>query len=317
MEVTTLLKVKILISTLSTLFISACSITSSVTTTTSDLRTLNLSVAPISVAAGTEQTNCVTLRLPNDGSAIIRKISLQSDPGVAQIIIYSSTATTEVPSPGVSCTSFGGISASAHPLFMSNEPSAILSFPVDASSNPIGPVIADNQMILIEVHLYNSTASPLSIGATLSVDVLPSNSNSIASDMALLGTTNLNTAPHATSTASIFHASLPSIHVFAVNTQQWHFGTEVKIYRSTNSSDRGEMLLDTTNWANPTVRAFSPDLDMSSKGLLMDCSTNNTSNAAVSFGGSVQTDDSCFVWEYYYPAAGFHKCIDAGCTTVP
>ncbi|MGZ3691692.1 MAG: monooxygenase [Pseudobdellovibrio sp.] len=309
---------KLFIPLLSLIALSACSNSASYGgSNSSGTTTLNLTISPISVAANTEQTNCVTLKLSNSAAAVIRKINLQVDPGTAQIIVYKSSATTEVPSPGVSCTTFGGIQGTEHPLFMSNEASSILSFPADSSGYPIGPVISANQMLKFEVHLFNSTASAANIGATFSVDILASDAYTIASDIALSGSTNLNTAPNSTSQFNTFSASLPNIHLFAINTQQWHFGTDNKIYRATNSSDTSEQIFDATDWSNPTIHSFTPALDMTGKGLLMTCSYNNTSSNPVGFGPSALTDETCFVWQYYYPAAGFQRCTNGTCTTIP
>jgi hypothetical protein len=80
----------------------------------------------------------------------------------------------------------------------------------------------------------------------------------------------------------------------------------VKVYRATGSSDRTELVAQTTDWSNPPIHTFSTALDMSSKGFLADCAINNTGSSTVTFGPSLDSDEICMLWQYYYPAAGFH-----------
>jgi hypothetical protein len=141
-------------------------------------------VPAISVSAATEETRCITVRLGNTDPIFIRRIRAETDAGLVQTIVYRSSATTEVASPGVTCTPFAGL-ATNRPIFMTNRSSMDLSLPNTSDGSPVGIELAANQMIQIEAHFYNASGSPINSGATLRFDVVSVPSNGVRSDMAL------------------------------------------------------------------------------------------------------------------------------------
>jgi hypothetical protein len=284
--------------------------------TTAGTINFSLSVPPVSVAAGAEQTVCATLAVNNANAIFIRRIRLHSDAGIAQTIVYKASP-GELASAPAPCTVLDAIQTH-HPLAVSLSSDMDLQFPA-ASSGPVGIELAANQMVRVEVHFYNATAAALNAGATLTLDATSVPAGAVHADLFLGGTTAISIPAASSSTvAGGFMPVYPSgTFLFAVQTQEWRTGTGVKVYAAASAADTSNLIFtDTTGFA-AGVKVFSTPVDMNAKGVKYECSYNNPGVSVRTFGPSVVTDETCFVWQYYYPAAGFKGCVDSACFTLP
>jgi hypothetical protein len=264
--------------------------------------TVTESIGPISVAAGEETTVCITMRMSNAQAVYVPRIRVQLAPGSHHLVVYRSKATSESLTP-TSCTAFQGIlSGAAVPLMISEKPSDELTFPQGVALK-----FAPQQMIELEAHYIDSTTSALQGRGTVLFDTIPViTSNVIESDLAFWGTLGIALAGGVQSVGPLFAAGLAGTHGFALTTHQHRLGTEFKIWAANSAQDTNHApIADTTDWANPPLYRLNPEIDFGGQnGLAYQCTWNNTTGQAVTFGESA-LQEMCFLWMYYYPTQGF------------
>jgi hypothetical protein len=285
----------------------------------SGLATLALPVGPLMVASGTESTECATLALGNAGHSMIRRIRATFGAGLVHAILYKTTATTA--SALAPCTDLGGaasVSSSLHPVFETNQAALEIDFPTLPALT--GPDLADHQMVTVEIHgsdRGDTTGTPLSLSGEIDVDVIPFPAGGVASDLMLTGTTTISIPANATSygTSVLFQPVDSAIDIFALSTMQHHLGVEFRIWQGTSAAASSQTaIVDDTNAVAPGMHSFSTPLAFTAagSGLAFQCSWVNNTQATVSFGTG-SSDETCFIWQYYAPAGGYHLCLNGTC----
>jgi hypothetical protein len=272
-------------------------------------------IGPIPLGPGVEVTNCITINLGNADGGYVRRFRADLSAGSHHMIVYTSTATTESPTP-TPCQPLSGILLGQHPVFIAQQPTATLVFPTDQNGVPVGFQIAPNQMLKIEFHTINTTMSPLMVTGAAYLDTVPLATKVTLSDLAFWGTKNIQIPANGSFDTGVnFQAALPGTKSFAVTTHQHHLGTEMQVWYSAAPGDTSHRVADGTDWANPPLVMLDPPLDYPTggiKGLSYDCHWVNPTAAPVSFGESFN-DEMCFLWHYYYPSQGFQECLDGVC----
>lgn len=281
--------------------------------------TLVLPVGPMTVPSGAESTQCVTVALGNTGHAMIRRIRATFGAGLVDAIVYKTTATTA--SAFATCTDLSGAtggSAALHPIFETNQATLEIDFP--SLPNLTGPDVADRQMVTIEIHgsdRGDTTGTPFSLSGEIDVDVLPFPAGGVASDLMLTGTLNLSIPPQDSlyQTNVLFQPVDSAIDIFALSTMQHHLGVEFKIWQGTSAAASSQTaIVDDTDALSPGIHSFSTPLSFTTagSGLAFQCSWVNNTFSTVVFGTG-SGDETCFIWQYYAPAGGYHLCVDGTC----
>ena len=283
-----------------------------------------MQVAPIAVAPGVENTQCITLRLKNAEAGYVRRIHAQLTQGSHHMIAYRSIVQTEYPTP-TDCFAFSGAFIGGnHPIFIAQQPDATLQLPTDVETGkPVGVAIDQDQMLYLELHYINTTDKPLEVSGSIQFDTVPIGSDVLPSDMAFWGTSHIDIAPNSDwSTKVLYQPAIAGTKTFAITTHQHHRGKRMRIWHAAGDDiTSAPLVADGTSWANPPLEVFDPPMAhpdsgdgvTSSKGFAYQCEWQNSTPDHVGFGESAN-DEMCFLWHYYYPSQGFQGCIDGKCT---
>jgi len=76
--------------------------------------------------------------------------------------------------------------------------------------------------------------------------------------------------------------------------------------KSTSASDTGTLVDNGTPYDNPPFVIYNdPNLltFSATEGIRWQCAYNNTTTQTFTFGQSAVSNEMCFFWGYYYPAA--------------
>jgi hypothetical protein len=286
--------------------------------------TVEQGIGPIATASGEEHTQCITVSLKNAEGAFVRRFRADLGTGSHHMIVYKSNATTESPVPQ-DCQGFSGLLSGEHPIFIAQQAKAQLDFPSDENGVPVALEIAANQMVRLELHFINTSATPLDVSAKLFVDTVPLATTVVKSDLAFWGTQAINIPANGVGDTGVkYQRALANTKTFALTTHQHHLGTEMKVWYGASGADPAKMMVaDGKNWSDPPLELFTPALDfpdngngkVSSMGLAYQCLWNNTTATDVKFGEGFN-DEMCFLWQYYYPSQGFQLCVDGLCKKV-
>jgi hypothetical protein len=269
------------------------------------------SIGPIDVAANEEKTVCITKHLGNGQSLVVSSITASLAPGSHHLIVYRVTDTQENLTP-TACMPFTGLVANeASPLALINRDQFLATLP-----SGVGIGIAESQMVRVEAHYINPGATAIQGKGTVTFHGIPAASSPPwqPADFAFWGTTNIQIPAHSTATVGpLFQAGIAGTHLISLSTHQHSLGTDIKVWGSAKPGDLSSLLTNQTDWASPAWQSLTPPIDFDgNNGLSYECSWNNTTAHAVSFGESA-LDEMCFVGGFYYPSKGFDLCINQGC----
>ena len=267
----------------------------------------------IDVPAGVEKTVCITKRLGNTEDLAITGYTASLAPGSHHLILYTTKDTEEnlTPTP---CRPFIGLaSADAVPLVLVNERKMQWAFP-----SGVAVEVAANQMLRIEAHYINTTASDLTGVGAVSFQGTPKASapSYVPANFLFWGTTNINIPPGSTySTGPMFQVGTAGTHLVSISTHQHSLGTGIRVWESAHAGDMGRSIANDLDWSNPAWSLLSPPIDFDgTNGLTYQCEWNNTTKWTITFGESA-LDEMCFVGGYYYPGHGFDLKISGGSMT--
>ncbi len=265
-------------------------------------------IGPIPVAADEEKTVCITKDLGNTEDLVISGYSATLAPGSHHLIVYASTDTEEnlTPTP---CSPFAGLGeGSAVPLVLVNKLKLTWNFP-----SGVGVEVSAHQMVRIEAHYINASASDIMGVGTVSFQGTPKASAPAftPANFFFWGTENIGIPPGASATAGPnFQAGTAGTHLISIFTHQHELGTGVQVWESAHQGDTSNRIVDDTDWANPSWNLLTPQFDMNgTNGLSYQCDWHNTTQSTVTFGESALAE-MCFIGGYYYPGHGFDMRID-------
>ena len=267
-------------------------------------------IGPIPVAASQETTVCIIKRLDNAEALLATSFVSNLAPGSHHLIVYRSDETVEQTTP-VACNPFQGILSGDVPLVIVTE--AHLEYDLPSG---VGIQLAQTQMVKIEAHYINTTATALEGSGTVTITGTPlAEAGSYQeANVGLWGTTQISIpALSSFSTPVNFQAGVAGTKVFALTTHEHQLGTEAQVWSSASAGDVSDQVADDKNWAAPALETFNPAIAMTgTNGLSYKCSWTNPGTTAVSFGESA-LDEMCFVILYYYPSFGTDLCLDGSC----
>lgn len=272
--------------------------------------TYSVTMGPIDVQPGAENTQCVLARLGNDEE--IRVGRIHNELALSHhLIVYTSAETEEVLEP-FDCEPFVDTldPENGSPLMVSQKAEDTLQLP-----EGVGFVLEPNQMLRLELHYINASTEAQSITATSELTVLPDDQFQHEAGFLFIGNPDISIPPNSSSTLGPTFFPVPAdyadVSFFAItgHTHQW--GTDVRI----DTADANGAVQDAVyapadfDWEEPETVAHDPAFSLPTDGgFSFTCEWENMSNETVSFGESAN-QEMCFFWAYYYPNKGSRVCF--------
>jgi hypothetical protein len=270
----------------------------------------SVTIGPIDVAAGHEDTMCVEKRLGNLDHKWIGKLHTHLHGVSHHVIVYRVSSTTEQPEP-FPCTPFVDTldPSKGTPIMVTQVHEETLDFPYGVALG-----IDANQMVRVEMHFINTTDVDATVDAQAEFEVLPDAQFQNEVGFLFIGNPDIRLPPGQETTLGPTFFPMPEelwdVNVFAMTGHEHQFGTDVNVEWVDQRDDPGVPVYSypSWNWAEPQVAQFKPALQMTpGSGFNFTCKWNNTSSQTVEFGESA-TDEMCFFWAYYYPNKGAKVC---------
>jgi hypothetical protein len=250
--------------------------------------------------------------LGNTEDVVLDGYDIDLQPGSHHLIVYTTTA-AEQDDP-VNCTPFAGLAEGTDmPIVFANKLSETFSFP-----SGVAVAIPANQMIRVEAHYINTTASDLQGQGKVTFHTMPASSAPPfqPAGFDFFGTANIKIPPNSTySTGQLFQAGLPGTHLISITTHQHRLGTGIQVWESAGQGDTSTQIANDSDWSSPSWSLLSPQFDFDgTNGLAYQCDWTNTTDQEVDFGESA-LNEMCFVGGYYYPSQGLYLCVQGfgGC----
>jgi hypothetical protein len=250
---------------------------------------------------------CIVKDLGNAEDLVISGYSATLAPGSHHLIVYATNEKENLtPTP---CMPFVGLAeGGVVPLVLVNKLSLTWNFPTG-----IGVEVPAHQMVRIEAHYINTTATDLSGLGTVTFQGAPKASAPpfTPANFFFWGTEKIDLPPKKRTTVGPnFRAGKAGTHVISIFTHQHELGTGVQVWESAGPGDMSKPIVNDMDWANPSWNLLSPQVDMNgTNGFSYQCDWNNTTAATVTFGESA-LDEMCFIGGYYYPGHGFDIEVD-------
>jgi hypothetical protein len=273
--------------------------------------TFKITLGPIEVEPGVENTQCIIARLGNEQPVHIGRIHNQLSDLSHHLVLYTSSDTEEVLEP-FDCEPFVDTldPTNGSPLMVSQKAEDTLDLP-----EGVGFVMEANQMMRLELHYINASATTQSITASSELHELPEEKFEHEAGFLFVGNPDISIPPMSTHTLGptqfVIPADYADVSFFAVtgHTHQW--GTDVQISTTDGSGAPMDAIYapQDFDWEEPPTIVHDPPFTIpSGGGFSFTCSWNNLSSESVGFGESAN-DEMCFFWTYYYPSQGSRVCV--------
>ena len=278
----------------------------------------NATMPDFTLAAASEKTMCVTVRLSNAAPMMAKKLTTSLAAGSHHFIAYRMNSGVEAPIP-TACGPLSGITTGSVPMIISQSSGDVLAFPTNTALK-----LEAHQLIRLEAHFVNVGSAPLTANGQLlvdGIDVTSAPASLEEANMAFWGTTTINVPAHSTATTPIlFQKARAGTHGFALTTHQHRLGSRFRIWSATSASDAQTIvssnrtpLAETGHWDAPPLYMLPTQLDFDgTNGLAFQCEWTNTTSSTVGFGESANSE-MCFMWMYYWPSFGFDSCLNVPC----
>jgi hypothetical protein len=266
---------------------------------------------PVSVAAGSEDTQCIVVRLGNPSAVHVGQIhNLASGTAtLVQAILYKVTDTTEQTTP-FECTPFVGMvtQSGMTPLIASQKADDLLTMPQGVAMS-----LDANQMVRLEVHFMNGAAGAASLSLTSTLTTVPDTQFQNEASFLFIGDPDISIPPNGSFTLGPVFFPLPTalaaVKFFAATGEQHHFGTGLTVSTVTAATDSGAAFYSSQSWNDPPTTTLVPPAQIAAGGgFKFQCSWQNSSATTVKYGVAAG-DEACFFAAYYYPSQGPLLCV--------
>jgi hypothetical protein len=271
--------------------------------------TFTVTLGPITVPAGGEDTQCIEKRLTNAQAKWIGKLHTHLTGVSHHLIVYRVSSTEERPDP-FPCFPFLETldPATGTPLMVSQVQDETLDLPYGVAFG-----IEEQQMVRLEMHFVNPTESDATVEAEVVFEVLPEAQFRFEAGFLFIGNPDIELPPGPGMLGPTWFAlpnELHDVKIFGMtgHTHQW--GTNVYVEYNRMDGEVGVPVYDheSWDWEEPPVTLFKPAIDMPpGSGFTFTCEWDNRSAATVGFGESAE-DEMCFFWAYYFPTQGHKVC---------
>ncbi len=272
----------------------------------------SLSIGPINVDSGKEDTRCVVKRLSNADPIKVGTIHDVISGSSHHMIVYRTTDTQEQTQP-FACTPFASTldPSKGAPMVITQKHDDLLQLPPGVAFS-----FAAQQMFRLELHYINTTNAAVDVDATASFTVVPDAEVQNEAELLFIGSLDVDIPAYSTATLGPTFFALPSEvgtpSVFAITGHTHAFGTNVTVASAPSASGPDTTVYDVADWSwsDPETVMHDPPFQVASGGggFRFTCEWDNTSPKRVSFGESA-TAEMCFFWAYYYPTTGAKVCF--------
>lgn len=255
------------------------------------VETRSLTIGPVTVPAGGEDTICVVLALSNATPRMLRSIRTELTDGTHHVIVTRS-ASPPMPEPSA-CGAFAG--GFGQVLFIAQQREAALRYPPGA-----GLAIVADQAIHLEMHYFNAhPTDPLEIAGTVHLDLAEDVGALRPVELLFTGETSLSIPAGGMTSVTSFHGLDPGVELFATtaHTHRWGLAASVELAASPEAAD-ATVLHESTDWAERPIDQFDPITIREGEGLRLTCAYHNQSDQDVGFGLGAE-DEMCFLWAHY------------------
>ena len=265
----------------------------------------------ITVKPGQEDTKCVVMRLANAAPLHIGAIHNVLGGSSHHLIVYRVNDPEEKREP-FACNPFTDTldPTNGSPLMVTQKQDDLLQLPAGVAFS-----LDPNQMIRLEMHYLNATASDKTVTAT--TELIPISDDDFKDEAGFLfiGNPDIRLPPKAEAKLGPTFFEVPEeldgVKFFAMTGHEHRLGTNVEIAAAASKEDPGRMIYDVPNWtwSEPKTEVFpTPVTVTKGGGFTFTCSWNNTTDKTVTFGESANAE-MCFFWAYYYPSQGARVCF--------
>jgi hypothetical protein len=263
------------------------------------------------VPAGVEKTQCVVMRLGNTVPLHVGAVHNVLGATSHHLIVYRVNDPVEKTTP-FPCQPFTDTldPSKGSPLMVTQKHDDLLTLPSGVAYS-----LDVNQMIRLEMHYINASASEKNVTATTTMIPISDDDFRDEAGFLFIGNPDIKLPPKSETKLGPSFFEIPSelsgVKFFAMTGHEHQFGTNVQVAMSTTSTDPGKMVYDVPGWtwSEPKTEVFeTPFTVPDSGGFTFTCSWNNTSDTQVKFGESAN-DEMCFFWAYYYPSQGARVCF--------
>lgn len=271
--------------------------------------TFTVKWGPVSIPAGSEDTQCVQVRLGNTGTIKVHEIHNLLGQASHHFILYRTSSTEEFTTPRP-CNPFAGTldPNQGAPMMITQRAEETLTLPDDVAFT-----LQPNQMMRLELHYLNATETAQQVEVTS--ELRTQASATIEADFLFIGTPDIDLAPMnppAEVTVGPTFIQLPAelqgVNVFALTGHTHKLGTDVDVSTAHDRTDPGTVVYNPTpfSWSEPETVYHRPAFTIP-EGFRFTCKYKNTTGQRVRFGESTN-EEMCFFWAYYYPSHGAKVC---------
>jgi hypothetical protein len=253
------------------------------------------------VAPNQEGTVCIQVRL--DNATPINVVRLHNTLSVAShhFIVSKVTEPGGAATSIAPCTPFRGAVRGA-PLTITQKHDDDVILPAGVSYS-----LAASQVMHLELHYLNVASEAVDVEATTELFVAPAQAQLQEASVMLIGTGDIEVAPHTTASTGPKYIALPDgmqgVHFFAITGHTHRFGTNVQVSSAAGPNQRGTLLYAPAPfvWDAPETKQLQPAATVpAGGGFSFECTWNNPSDSTIGFGESALAE-MCFFWAYYYP----------------
>jgi hypothetical protein len=271
---------------------------------------------PVEVAPGTEDTQCVVVKLSNATDIKVHQMHNILGPGSHHVIVYRDDMdTVEKPTP-YPCQPFTGAlnpSGMVFPMMITQRQDDLLTLP-----DGVAYTLKANQMIRIEMHYINSSDAAIMAQATTEFYAADVASIHDEANILFIGTPDINLPAGSTQTVHEFFSpsraslDLSAAKFFAITGHTHQLGTDMQVSTAETNGGAGAVSVYAPTpfvWSEPETTTHKPEFMVpTGGGFDFKCTYHNTTSTNVKFGESAN-DEMCFFWAYYYPSKGSHVCV--------
>jgi len=271
-----------------------------------------VTVGPLAIPAGSENTQCVVRRLGNPLPLHVGSIHDVLGSASHHMVVYRVNDATEQTTP-FDCKPFQDTATgNGAPIIISQKSDDTLTMP-----DGVAYTLDANQMLRIEMHYINATSSAVMLTSSTTMNAVAD--YTYEASFLLIGDTDIKIPSSSDVTLGpVFlplDAQFGDANFFALTGHEHQLGTDVQVAVAGSAADPGTMVYDVPNWiwSEPATVKHDPAFTIpSGGGFRFSCQWHNPNPDAsappVVFGESAN-NEMCFFWAYYYPSHGSHVCL--------
>lgn len=229
---------------------------------------MTLSFPSIAVPAGFEKTQCVVMRLGNTVPLHVGAVHNVLGETSHHLIVYRVNDTVEQRTP-FPCKPFTDTldPSKGSPLMVTQKHDDLLTLPSGVAYS-----LDVNQMIRLEMHYINASASEKNVSATTTMIPISDDDFRDEAGFLFIGNPDIKLPPKSETKLGPSFFEIPSelsgVKFFAMTGHEHQFGTNVQVATSTGSTDPGKMVYDVPNWtwSEPKTEVFATPFTVPDRG---------------------------------------------------